>query len=183
VKICISAVSLAVLALAMPVKGEIVVDHSWPRSTGVASDTLYTDPDYGQRWTQCADDVVVSAPATVTHVTWWGGYMLDQVPSSETMRIRLYGSRTGDDLPSSVLWEATSQQVARSATGLVLPMPAGSSGRAAEYRYDWDLTAPFTLSANVPYWLEIVQLGDVNSMFVWDGMAGLGNGFAYLQPG
>ena len=183
--VCMSAgvVGLAVVhtALAGPVldidsdtmglpRGSIVVDHQPFPTGGPASDTGFRD-DFGiQFWQQLADDFVLSQDAVIRHVTWWGFFgssftsPAEQPPVTQTMRVRFYDARIQDSLPGTVLFEETFVDPSYAWTGRQVLTGAVPN----EYKFDVDLTTPFSLTASTPYWLEIVQDGATNSLFRWE---------------
>ncbi len=151
--------------------GQLLVDHQPHPVGGAFSDTDL--PYLGLPfWQRLADDILLTQPppGPVTHIVWWGFYggTFDEVPepppATETMRIRFYDARPTDGLPGSALFEETLLDPLRTPTGRRIglgPLPP-------EYIFEADLTTPYQLDANVPYWLEIVQLGDLNSTFRWE---------------
>jgi hypothetical protein len=162
----------------------IVVDQQPTRYGGPASDTLFRNEFGDERWQQLADNILLDEAATIRRITWWGFYggsgtPATPPPETETMRIRFYSPRPGDGLPGEVLWEENFLDPSRAATGLIVLV----GGRPKEYIYEANLAVPMSLAAQTPYWLEIVQVGDVDSHFRWeDGFSGH-LGFAYLNEG
>lgn len=151
-------------------RGSIVVDHQPFPTGGPASDTGFRD-DFGiQFWQQLADDFVLSQDAIIRHVTWWGFYgssftsPAEQPPATQTMRVRFYDARFQDGLPGTVLFEETFVDPAYAWTGRQVLTGAAPN----EYKFDVDLTTPYSLTASTPYWLEIVQDGATNSLFRWE---------------
>lgn len=167
-------------------RGEVIVNHPMPPSpgNGSVSDTLCTDPFGYAVWQISADDFVLSSPATVNRVGWWGFYgdpALGQggpnPPSGdETMRVRFYAARSSDGLPddSNILYDESLFNVPRTWTGRW-------SGLRREWFFETDLSAPLALSANTPYWLEIAQIGDLDSLFVWETSDADHNGKAVMS--
>src|SRR5262245_17942866 len=103
----------------------------------------------GTDWGQVADDFQVTAPATIRHVTWWGFYNHDVLPSVEIMRIRFYAARPSDGLPGDILFQESIPNPSRFATGVIVPfVPPGTTGTAAEYQFESDLSTPMVLDAN-----------------------------------
>jgi hypothetical protein len=162
-----------VLALALlwwtgPARGQvgddIIVDHPPHNAGGSTADTELIDMLGRPAWQLAADDILLDAPATVRRVTWWGFYHLDNPPTEETMRIRFYDARPGDGLPGEILFEEHFLNPARVATGRRVFV----SVDPAEYEFTVDLHTPFHLLAGTPYWLEIVQLGDIGTHFRWE---------------
>lgn len=174
-------VMLIVTALALPCRaGLIVVDHQPHNTGGLGSDTAFRIPPgqtvFGQR---VADDFRLSAPTSLIGVNFWGFYNEDNPPVEETMRIRFYGSRVGDGLPddNNIIYEESYNNPSRTWTGRqvftgVLPL---------EYFFEVDLATPLPLAANTSYWLEIVQIEDVNAAFRWEFSLADQNGQAVIN--
>jgi hypothetical protein len=188
---------LAILALVAPVQAGPVVGKDLPRDEGIVvdhqphpyggfgSDTEFRD-DWGDPvWQREADDILLDEAAAIRQIVWWGFYggtfddWPEPPPQTEAMRIRFYQARLGDGLPDedNMSFEQTYENPIRTATGRVIMM-----GRLPlEYRYEVDLASPIVLEANTPYWLEIAQMGDLESHFRWEyGLAEL-NGTALIN--
>ncbi|QDV90315.1 hypothetical protein RAS2_13940 [Phycisphaerae bacterium RAS2] len=151
--------------------GQIIVLGRQPLNTGGgAADTAFINDSGQPYWQQVADDVMVPASAIVDRIVWWGFYggnftsPAQQPPANETMRVRFYDSRPTDGLPGVVLFEQSFVNPMRVPTGRQVLIGAHPD----EQRYEVDLSQPFQLEANAPYWLEIVQVGDINSYFRWE---------------
>lgn len=115
----------------------------------------------------------------IQHIVWWGFYHLDSPPATETMRIRFYDARPGDGLPGAILYEESFLDPSRTATGLIVFTGVGPH----EYIYHVDLMTPFELAADTLYWLEIVQVGDLDSHYRWEfGTAAPEDEFAFCNP-
>ncbi|OWY71514.1 hypothetical protein B7486_07440 [cyanobacterium TDX16] len=162
-------------------RGSIVVDHQPFPTGGPASDTGFRD-DFGmQFWQQLADDFVLSLDAIIRHVTWWGFYgssftsPAEQPPVTQTMRVRFYDARIQDGLPGTVLFEETFVDPSYAWTGRQVLTGAVPN----EYKFDVDLTTPFSLTASTPYWLEIVQVGSLQSHYRWEFSVAGRDGFAF----
>ncbi len=150
--------------------GEVVVDHPPLISGGGASDTAFTGDIVP--WQRVADDILLPETRTIHRVVWWGFYNADVPPAQETMRIRFYGARAVDGLPDegNILFEQSVLNPSRTWTGRIVAVGVGPR----EYLFQQDLAAPMELAAGVPYWIEIVQAGDVDSYFRWE--------FSYTEP-
>jgi hypothetical protein len=165
----------------------LIVDHQPHPVGGPAADTDFISSDSGQRvFQQVADDFAVGADATIRRVLWWGFYggsfggTTAPPVGLETMRIRFYEARPVDGLPGLVLYEESFLSPQRLPTG----RDVFTTHRHPEYMYQVDLATPFDLNAGIPYWLEIVQVGDVASTFRWEFSATAPlNGFAFLNTG
>ncbi len=159
----------------------VIVDHPPLNTGGLASDTLLIDMFGNEIWQRVADDFVLGGAATIRRVNWWGFYHLDNPPATETMRIRFYGARASDGLPddNNVLFEESFLDPQRTATGRTVFTGVDPD----EYIYQVDLTTPITLAATTPYWLEIVQVGDVDTHFRWEFSGPAPIGLAFVNPG
>lgn len=156
----------------------IIVDHQPHPSGGPGSDTDFL---YGgvPVWQRLADNFTVAQSAIIRHVAWWGFYDQDNPPDSETMRLRFYGQRPNDALPdeNQILLEEYVSNPTRVATGRFI-----LTGVAPlEYRFDLDLTTPQVLPRDVPYWIEIIQIGDLSTAFRWEDSLSNRNGHAFIN--
>lgn len=167
-------------------RGPVVFDHPPFNTGGPASDTSFRiDPSPAELWQQLADDILLASPATIRRIVFWGFYggtfdpVPQQPPITETFRVRFYGARPGDGLPddNNIFFEETFLDPSRTATGrpiLTGPLPP-------EFVYQIDLLSPVSLAANTPVWLEIVQLGDIDSLFRWEFSPSSNTPFAVLN--
>lgn len=177
-------VALSVMVVAgLPARADIIFEQLPSNGYAAISDTDYYTNTYGPAWQLLAHDFSVSLSAPIQRITWWGcygggGHPIDPPPGDEYMRIRLYQPRDSDALPGGILYEQTILNVSRVATGRIVGLPGGPP----EYRYQFDLLAPFEAEANTSYWLEIVQLGDVASTFRWEDSASNTDGLAVANP-
>ncbi|MFO0972146.1 MAG: hypothetical protein U1A27_01730 [Phycisphaerae bacterium] len=169
----------AVLTMLLPAtaRGQLLVNQPPNQSGGPAADTDFINMFGQQSWQQLAEDFTLSAPADIRKIRWWGFYNQDNPPASETMRLRFYDARPSDGLPGQVLQETQVANPLRVATGQIVFV-----GNAPhEYRYEAILPALFSAAAGVPYWIEIVQVGDVSTAFRWED-SGVGNDrYVYLN--
>lgn len=177
-------------ALAACVRAGISLDQPPNRAGGSASDTEFFSPGSGlPTWQLIAENLMLAEPAVVRRVVFWGFYgsnfdmFPEPAPQSETMRIRMYSARMADGLPddNNILFEESFLNPTREATGWTIalgPLPP-------EYRFEVDLASPLHLAANTLYWLEIAQLGNVESHFRWENAVGAKAnlpGFAFVNP-
>ncbi|OWY72118.1 hypothetical protein B7486_04110 [cyanobacterium TDX16] len=171
------------LCLASAAPAELVIDRQPFNTGGPAADTSFVIQTGGVLWQQVADDFVLAQSAVIRHVTWWGFYGDDfespaeQPPATQTMRVRFYGSRINDGLPGVVLYEETFADPPYAWTGRQVLTGAVPN----EYKFDVDLTSPFSLTASTPYWLEIVQLESLNSHYRWEISVATRDGYAFLN--
>ena len=171
---------LVLVAAAAPSRAGIIVDQPPLNTGGLGADTDFINDSGIESWQQVADDILLDAPATVRRVVWWGFYGGDfsgnPLPPEgpETMRIRFYDARPGDGLPGDRLFEESFLNPSRMETGRIV-----FSNGAPEHIYEVELTTPFDLAAGVPLWLEIVQVGDVDSTFRWEVSPGDETSFAF----
>ncbi len=170
---------LAVLALLIAAGPSLAEPHDWddlPRGGGglvvnqqphpfggLGSDTSFRNYSGLPVWQRVADDVLLEQPETIHRITWWGFYggtfdPPEDPPETETMRIRFYQARSGDGLPddNNILFEESFLNPSRAWTGDYV---AVGSGWKEEFIYQVDLPTPAALDADIPYWLEIAQLG------------------------
>jgi hypothetical protein len=97
------------------------------------------------------------------------------------MRVRIYGARAGDGLPddANILSETTVQDPVRINTGRRIQTGIGPY----EYRFEASLAAPVSLASDTPYWLEVVQIGDITTHFRWEDSVSELGGFAFMNQG
>jgi hypothetical protein len=150
---------------------------------GQAADTLLRTEVFNQPyWQELADDIALASDAVVRRLVWWGFYghgeasATQRLPpaGNETMRVRFYSARPSDGLPDLVVHEESFLNATRSATG----RNVSDGGPHPEYRYEADLSEPFSLQAGSTYWLSISQVGDINSYFRWSFSPGNGTPYA-----
>jgi hypothetical protein len=96
-------------------------------------------------------------------------------PSTETFQIQLFSNSAG--LPGDLLFQTTTSDPSRAWTGQLINI----AGARKEYFYRLVLPQCFSVEANTTYWLEIAQLGDINSRFRWENSNTL-DGFAVQFP-
>ncbi len=128
-----------------------------------------------------ADDFMLAEAADVIKVNAWGFYAEISPPATETMRVRFYGARPTDGLPDegNILYEESFLDPPRTATGnLVL-----ADVTADEFFFEFDLSTSAQLEAETLYWLEVVQIGDIDSRFRWEFSLADQNGQAVINPG
>jgi hypothetical protein len=163
----------------LPPGGGIVLDQQPTQGGGLGSDTAFRNDFGNPTWQQVADDVMLDSSATIRRLTWWGFYHEDNPPATESMRLRFYDVRPADGLPGNILFEESFLNPSRTATGLVIFTGVDPH----EYKYEVNLTTPFDLLAEIPYWLEIVQLGDPDIAFRWEsGFASPEDQIAFSNP-
>ncbi len=177
-------VAVANAAICSLASADIIVQQPPDPFGGPGADTLFRNQFNQVVWQQVADNVQIGTSATVRRVSWQGFYggsdtPVTQPPPMETMRIRFYGARIGDGLPDdgNVLLEEYHADTVRTATGGTVHV----GGNPLEYRYQVDLNVPLLLAADARYWLEIVQIGDIESAFRWEDGFGIINGQAYIN--
>lgn len=152
---------------------------------GPGSDTSFIGSAGTPTWQLLADNIQLTAPATVARVAWWafyGGPGQNHSPPSgpETIRIRFYPARSGDGLPDSnnILFEQSFLNPPRTDTGRVISV----GGLPREFFFQVDLSSPVAIPANDVTWLEIAQIGDIDSTYRWETGFGVHNGFAFSNP-
>jgi len=144
----------------------VLVDHQPHPFGGFASDSLGVEfPGGLPVWQFVADDFALSQTITAWQLVFWGFYHDGIEPvGDEAIRVRFYDSRPGDGLPGSPLFEQTTINPSRNWTGDFISVAGGPR----EYRYAVDLAGGFAIGGGTQYWLEVAQMGDVNSLFRWD---------------
>ncbi len=170
-------VSLAVLTLlwpSTPVRADLVLHRQAPsRGFGISSDTEYAN-DFGNPTSALtADRFSLAQPTSAAcRIVFWSFYGTSFAPTdpdpplTETIRVRLYSESAG--LPGEVLDEASFADPPRVFTGfLVNEFP-----RRKEYKYQVDLPTCWNLTANTNYWIEVAQVGDLDSVFRWENASG-----------
>jgi hypothetical protein len=163
--------------------GGVVWDQQPLNSGGPGADTDFYSDSGQQVWQQVADDILLADPATVRRIVWWGFYggtfsgTTEPPDGPETMRLRFYDARPSDGLPGATLYEESFLDPSRTATGRIVFATGG-----AEYIFELDLTTPFDLDGGEAYWLEVVQVGDVDSHYRWEVSPGTGTPFAFINP-
>lgn len=159
--------------------GQVVVEHVPTGSFGSPSDTEFI-PTTGApipQWQLFADDFTLTSSATIGRIEFWGFYSLDNPLAVETHRIRIFEARPNDGLPGVLLTEQILQNVPRVATGSRIP--TGISPR--EFLYDAMLHTAFSAMAGAKYWLEIVQIGDLETAFRWEHGRGPASRHAFMN--
>ncbi len=179
IAIAVGVVGGVLLCAGGAARASIIVDHQPYHFGGGASDTEYLNQFGAPRWQRIADDFMLSEPATIERVGFWGFYDQNNPGLSERYRVRFYGARAGDGLPddSNILFEESFLNPQRTETGELIIL----SFARIEYFYEVDLSVPVALAANVPYWLEIVQLGNVRTAFWWEFSRADANGQAFIN--
>ena len=165
---------------------DIIVDQQPDLGGGPASDMDFID-QFGRRfWQREADNILLSQDADLRSLKWWGFYGGDGTPAtppptSESIQIRFMIARASDGLPdeNAVLFDETYLNPSRTPTGRIL---AAVGGRPAEQVYQVEFEGAIHLWASTLYWLEIVQLDDVNSMFRMETGSGVLAGHAFMNP-
>lgn len=138
------------------------------RTFGVTSDTLWHTDSNVATSSLLADRFSVSESAVLCRVRFWGFYgsslaqQPEPAPLIETMRIRIYDEVAG--LPGTTLFENYVSNPSRSATGISIP----TGPNPPEYLFNAPLDACFSLESNTQYWIEIAQVGDIESRFRWE---------------
>lgn len=171
-------VMLIATSLVGAAESNILVDHRPTRRGGPAADTEFINMVGAPSWQQEADDFSLSSPSAIATITAWGFYDQDNPPVIETMRIRFYDSRPGDGFPGNVLYEQEFSSFSREATGHIVADHDG----LREYFYTFDLPAPVVLDAATPYWIELVQIGDVSTAFRWEASSGGDRSRVFINP-
>ena len=156
-------------------RGGIVVDQQPTQLGGQSSDALFMDSFGDPVWQIQADNITLGADLSVGGLSWWGFYGGEDQPhlppsGDETFRVRFY-TATPNSLPdeSSILYEESFLNPPRTWTGRRVLV----QGEPDEFVYSVALSAPVSLATSELYWLEIAQIGDLNSHFRWESGFGV----------
>lgn len=160
--LCAASYARAAPATIDDVMMELVWEQTPSQYAGPASDSDCLHPLSGKRvWVFYADDVFLDRDALISRVTWQGLYDRDNPPDDEVMRLRISDARPSDQLPGSVVYEELTTNHTRDATGRTM----AASVSAREFTYAMDLSKLVLLEAEERYWIEITQIGCVESAF------------------
>ncbi|MEK6643286.1 MAG: hypothetical protein AABZ08_05205 [Planctomycetota bacterium] len=166
-------------------RADILVEQLPDLTGGPYSDTDYFNMFGQPRWQREADNILLTQDDTVRRVTWWGFYggsgtPATPPPATETIQVRFMRSRPADGLPdeSAVLFDQVFLSPMRTSTGRIIAV----GGLPVEQVFSVDLATPIALQSGVPYWLEIVQLGDVNSGLRWEAALDSVANHAFINP-
>ncbi|QDV91555.1 PEP-CTERM motif protein [Phycisphaerae bacterium RAS2] len=180
---CSGAVFTSMVARPLVSFGDIVVSQLPTRINGAVSDTAFLD--FGSpAWQLAADDFMLNQAATISRCTFWGFYgsnfdkWEEMPPASQTIRLQILEPRPVDGMPGNVLYEESFVDPPRIETGLFISLGA----HPREFRYDVDLTVPWSLAPGTQYWLGITQIGVEESRFRWEVALGNGSPYAFTNP-
>lgn len=156
-------------------RGGIVVDQQPTQLGGQSSDALFMDSFGDPVWQIQADNFTLGADLSIAGLSWWGFYGGEDQPhlppsGDETFRVRFY-TATPNGLPdeSSILYEESFLNPQSNWTGRRVLV----QGEPDEFVYSVALSAPVSLAASELHWLEIAQIGDLNSHFRWESGFGV----------
>jgi hypothetical protein len=176
--------AIVIFAYCDGVSATIIVDQPPTYLGGYGSDTDFLNGFGDPVWQRVADNVRLSQDAIVRSLRFYafcGGDEQNHEPpvGSETIRVRVYGSRTVDGLPNEfdIRFEQSYSDLSRAATGRTIAV----QGRPAEHLYQADLESGVSLLSNTTYWLEIAQIGDPDSTFRWETGFGAITGHAFVN--
>lgn len=157
----------------------VVVDHQPHPFAGFASDTLFLSPFEQPVWQRIADDFTLSQTSPISEIRWWGFYDQDNPPTSETFRIRVYGSLSSNGLPdeSNTILETFIVNPSRILTGRQIAVGVEPD----EYFFTASLPQPVVLAGQTQHWLEITQIEDLSTAFRWESSLADMNGLAFLN--
>ncbi len=179
----LSLLGVSAPIVAGPVDG-IVFSQPPAQISAFGSDTEFINAQGQPAWQLEADNILFTEPVTLRHLRWWGiyggsGTPVTPPPETELMRVRFYGARPGDGLPddTNIISEQTFLNPFRIATGEIVNV----GGLPPEFEFETVLTTPVDLEADTLYWLEIAQIGDIDSFFRWESGFGLVGGKAFIN--
>jgi len=164
-------------------RGGIIVDQQPAPFGGSGSDTLGLDIFGQEIWQRAADNIVLDGAAIVGGINWWGFYGGEDQPhlppsGDEIFRLRFYGARpNGLPAESMILYEESFLNPQRTWTGRRVLV----QGEPNEYVYSVALSTPVSFAESELYWLEITQIGDIDSWFRWETGFGLVNQHAIIN--
>lgn len=152
------------------VNAGVIVDRppiEWWGGPG-ADTAFYGGPDSVPEWELSADYFELASPDSISLITWYGFYgstfgggSWDPPHGDEVMRIRFYDARLSDGLPGSVLFEESFLNPKREVTGM------HTDDGQLLYRFQTRLDVEFSALPDRRYWLEIVQVDDIDSCYRW----------------
>lgn len=159
-------------------EANVLINQQPTRVGGAYSDTEFVTMFGQQIWQERADSFQLPTSAAVSAIAAWGFYDLDNPPAVETMRIRFYSARPGDGFPGSILREEVFTSFSRIATGEIVLVGVGPR----EFRYTFTLASPLALNAGATYWMELAQIDDPVSAFLWEWSDDGDHKHAYINP-
>ncbi len=157
-----------VVLCASAARGDVLLHRQAPgRTFGITSDTAWLNDGGTPTSSLIADKFSLASDAEICRVSAYGffggtGVVDPGPPAVETLRVRFYDDSSG--LPDSVDYELTIPDPSRTFTGQFINI----SGARQEYLYQLPLSHCFAAQGGENYWLEIAQIGDVNSRFRWE---------------
>lgn len=146
---------------------------------GFTAWTSSYDPSTFGNIYQTYDNFSLSAPASITGVTWQG-FSFDATTSKATstpvtaFNIDVYADNGG--APGTLLYQSTESSFTKSSAGTVDFFNKGSSETV--YNYAATLATPFAATSNTTYWLMIQGVTDYPAYWTWNSGTG-GDGLSY----
>jgi hypothetical protein len=175
---------VALSALVPAVHAEVLIEQPPGHVGGPGADTAFYNDLGFPSYEITADDFRLPAPARIDRVRVFGFYGGNFSGSpfpptgNETIRVRVYDDGGSNGLPGAVLFEQSTLNASRVATG---QWGCGVCG-AMEYQFDIDLHAPFDAQAGGRYWIEVAQINDIDSLLRWEDAPHDGTPFAIMNP-
>jgi streptogramin lyase len=143
----------AVLALALPARGEIQLyaqPSDFPNSSAISSQT---DTNGVGDPTTAYDDFTLANAATITRITWRGGYVLPANPVAiSTFTVTFYGT-TGAGEPDTAT--VLNENIVPGNAGETL-VGTNTSKTIRMFDYQLTLPTPFAANAGTKYWMSIM---------------------------
>jgi len=158
--------------------GELVVDQQPHNFGGTASDTAFQTNEFlPPTWQLAADDFIFNS-APIQYMRFWGFYALNQAPSiPESFSVKIYQDEAAGSGPGISVFHETIMPL-RSVTGRTILYPAAP----LEYVFESELPLAFNGVPGQKYWLEISQIGDVDSLFAWEYSISANHQSCILSP-
>jgi hypothetical protein len=123
-----------------------------------------------------ADDFALPHDFIVQNVVWWGDYASDTTPpTSGAFRMRLYTADSSAGLPNDLYFETIMSEPLR----LPIYLDVAGQYEFAYYMFQETFAVPIFLRGNTFYWIEIAEIDNPSSTFLWQWSRAERNGFAY----
>lgn len=131
------------------------------------TDIGFNDPSAGGQ--RIAEDFRLTGPATVTGLTFLGGYFASNTPPADSFRLTVYADSAGLPDPAAVVAQIDLGDFGRTATG---------TNTFGIDLYTYSASFPgVSVAGDTRYWFTIVNdtAGDPDDDWVWAGDNAIGN--------